>query len=113
MAKKKILLQSCCAPCSTAVIERLADTYDITILYYNPNIYPEEEYLKRKIYSSTSVLYHSTVFSTSIELINELENVVEQDGLGEEPQTFVTTKVGRNEPCPCGSGKKFKNCCGK
>ncbi len=48
MAKKKILLQSCCAPCSTAVIERLADTYDITILYYNPNIYPEEEYLKRK-----------------------------------------------------------------
>ena len=48
MAKKKILLQSCCAPCSTAVIERLAETYDITILYYNPNIYPEEEYLKRK-----------------------------------------------------------------
>lgn len=46
--KKKILLQSCCAPCSTAVIERLIDDYDITILYYNPNIYPEEEYLKRK-----------------------------------------------------------------
>ena len=48
MAKKKILLQSCCAPCSTAVIERLANDYDITILYYNPNIYPEEEYVKRK-----------------------------------------------------------------
>lgn len=48
MAKKKILLQSCCAPCSTAVIERLANDYDITILYYNPNIYPEEEYIKRK-----------------------------------------------------------------
>lgn len=48
MAKKKILLQSCCAPCSTAVIERLASDYDITILYYNPNIYPMEEYLKRK-----------------------------------------------------------------
>ena len=46
--KKKILLHSCCAPCSTAVIERLKDEYDITILYYNPNIYPEEEYLKRK-----------------------------------------------------------------
>ena len=38
MAKKKILLQSCCAPCSTAVIERLAQEFDITILYYNPNI---------------------------------------------------------------------------
>lgn len=48
MEKKKILLQSCCAPCSTAVIERLADEFDITILYYNPNIYPEAEYLKRK-----------------------------------------------------------------
>ena len=46
--KKKILLQSCCAPCSTAVIERLLSDYEITILYYNPNIYPEEEYLKRK-----------------------------------------------------------------
>ena len=46
--KRKILLHSCCAPCSTSVIERLTDFYDITIIYYNPNIYPEEEYLKRK-----------------------------------------------------------------
>lgn len=48
MAKQKILLHSCCAPCSTAVIEKLAEDYDITIFYYNPNIYPEEEYYKRK-----------------------------------------------------------------
>ena len=48
VTKKKILLHSCCAPCSTAVIERLKNDYDITILYYNPNIYPEEEYFKRK-----------------------------------------------------------------
>ena len=46
--KRKILLHSCCAPCSTSVIERLTDFYDITIIYYNPNIYPEEEYFKRK-----------------------------------------------------------------
>lgn len=46
--KQKILLHSCCAPCSTAVIEKLKDEFDITILYYNPNIYPEEEYKKRK-----------------------------------------------------------------
>ena len=46
--KQKILLHSCCAPCSTAVIERLKDDYEIVILYYNPNIYPEEEYFKRK-----------------------------------------------------------------
>ncbi len=48
MEKKKLLLHSCCAPCSTAVIERLVDEFDISILYYNPNIYPEDEYLKRK-----------------------------------------------------------------
>ena len=43
-----MLLHTCCAPCSTAVIERLAQDYEITVLYYNPNIYPEAEYLKRK-----------------------------------------------------------------
>lgn len=46
--KQKILLHSCCAPCSTAVIERLKDEFEIVIFYYNPNIYPEDEYLKRK-----------------------------------------------------------------
>lgn len=46
--KKKMLLHSCCAPCSSSVIEKLANEYDLTILYYNPNIYPEEEYLNRK-----------------------------------------------------------------
>ena len=43
-----LLLHSCCAPCSSYVLETLANYFKITILYYNPNIYPEEEYLKRK-----------------------------------------------------------------
>lgn len=47
-SKKKVLLHSCCGPCSTACIERLRDYADITIIYYNPNIEPEEEYIKRK-----------------------------------------------------------------
>lgn len=46
--KPKLLLHSCCAPCSTTVIERLKDYFDITIIYYNPNIEPIEEYEKRK-----------------------------------------------------------------
>lgn len=46
--KKKLLLHSCCAPCSSAVIERLLPHFNITVLYYNPNIMPEEEYEKRK-----------------------------------------------------------------
>ena len=46
--KPTLLLHSCCAPCSTTCIERLKDYFDITILYYNPNIEPYEEYDKRK-----------------------------------------------------------------
>ena len=46
--KNSILLHSCCAPCSSHVISVLKDYFDITILYYNPNISPVEEYNKRK-----------------------------------------------------------------
>ena len=48
MDKKKLLLHSCCAPCSSGVLEDLSLNYDITILFYNPNIFPKEEYELRK-----------------------------------------------------------------
>ena len=44
----RLLLHSCCAPCSTTTIEKLKGDYDITVIYYNPNIEPASEYLKRK-----------------------------------------------------------------
>ena len=44
----KLLLHSCCAPCSSRVIEYLTNYFDITIYYYNPNIEPFEEYNLRK-----------------------------------------------------------------
>lgn len=46
--KPNLLLHSCCGPCSTAVIDALKDYFNITIIYYNPNIEPKEEYEKRK-----------------------------------------------------------------
>ena len=46
--KPKLLLHSCCAPCSTSVLELLTKYFKVDIFYYNPNIYPENEYLKRK-----------------------------------------------------------------
>ena len=46
--KKRLLLHSCCGPCSSYVITYLTNFFDITILYYNPNIFPYDEYLKRK-----------------------------------------------------------------
>lgn len=59
--RKRILLHSCCAPCSSAVITFLTKYFDITILYYNPNIAPKEEYEKRK--------------KEQIRLINEIDKV--------------------------------------
>lgn len=61
--REKLLLHSCCGPCSSYVISYLTKYFDITVLYYNPNIYPQEEYLKRK--------------EEQIRLINELDT----DGL--------------------------------
>ncbi|MBQ8291256.1 MAG: epoxyqueuosine reductase QueH [Clostridia bacterium] len=46
--RQKLLLHSCCAPCSSACLERLKEWFDITVLYYNPNIDEEAEYEKRK-----------------------------------------------------------------
>ena len=45
----KLLLHSCCAPCSSYVLEYLSQYFEITVFYYNPNIYPEQEYRKRVI----------------------------------------------------------------
>ena len=82
--KKTILLHSCCGPCSSSVIERLKEYFNITVLYYNPNIEPQEEYEKRK--------------QVQIDLLNELgipyldvpyDNEVFRDltkGLEEEPE---------------------------
>lgn len=44
----KLLVHSCCAPCSSYVLEYLSEYFEITVLYYNPNISPQEEYEHRK-----------------------------------------------------------------
>ena len=45
--KKSLLLHSCCAPCSSAVLEKLQEIFEITVFYYNPNISEDTEYRKR------------------------------------------------------------------
>ena len=45
--KKNILLHSCCGPCTSGVYPQLEKYFNISVLYYDPNIYPEEEYYKR------------------------------------------------------------------
>lgn len=46
--KPSLLLHSCCAPCSSHVIQKIKEHFNVTVVYYNPNICPEQEYLKRK-----------------------------------------------------------------
>ena len=45
--KPRLLLHVCCAPCSSAVIERLKEHFNITLYYFNPNTYPQNEYILR------------------------------------------------------------------
>ena len=60
-------------------------------------------YLEHNMYSSATVLYSSQAFSGTYDFIEEMMN---------RPQaTPVSKDIGRNDPCPCGSGKKYKNCC--
>lgn len=62
-------------------------------------------YLENKIFSSTTVLYKSKAFSKTLGIIEEDIEKPTLEGID-------LSKVGRNDPCPCGSGKKFKKCCG-
>lgn len=45
---EKFLLHTCCAPCSIAIVDELKAKFELTVFFYNPNIHPVEEYLKRK-----------------------------------------------------------------
>ncbi len=74
-------------------------TFDELLEHY------KSRYLENKIFSSTTVLYKSKAFSKTLGIIEE---EVEKPSL----EGIDLSKVGRNDPCPCGSGKKFKKCCG-
>ena len=65
----------------------------------------KSRYLENKIFSSTTVLYKSKAFSKTLGIIEEDIEKPDLEGVD-------LSKVGRNDPCPCGSGKKFKKCCG-
>ncbi len=54
-ALPRLLLHSCCAPCSSSVLEQLSRHFGVTVLYYNPNIWPREEYDFRKAEQQTFI----------------------------------------------------------
>ena len=56
--RPRVLLHSCCGPCSSAVLETLTRHFDVTLLWFNPNLYPREEFDRR--------------FETQMELIEKM-----------------------------------------
>lgn len=68
----KLLLHSCCAPCSSYVLEYLSKFFKITVFYYNPNIYPLEEYKKRL--EEEKYLIRSMKFKNEVNIIEGIYN---------------------------------------
>ena len=83
--KPTLLLHSCCAPCSSYVIEYLHDYFNITIIYYNPNIYPKEEYEKRKEEQIKFIRNYNDVIFMDCDYDNDKYNELVK-GLESEPE---------------------------
>ncbi len=75
-------------------------TIDSLLNYY------KSDSVEKKIFSSASVLYASKIFEEMMNVVSTKENKM-------QTQDIDFSNVGRNDKCPCGSGKKYKNCCGK
>ena len=73
--KKKLLLHSCCAPCSSYVLEYLREYFDITVFFYNPNISSGAEYEKRLQEEKKLIeAYNEQVKNSDFKDMNSTEN---------------------------------------
>ena len=78
--RPKLLLHSCCAPCSTYVIQTLSQHFDLEIYFFNPNIDPDAEYLRR--------------LDEQIRLVEEMGLAYQVIGLAHSPQSFYEAVKG-------------------
>jgi len=91
----KLLLHACCAPCSSYCLEYLSEFFNITVLFYNPNITETEEYIMRK--------EELKKFIAAFPFNNKV-NYIEGDY---EPDVFFEMSAGL-EDCPEGGNRCFK-----
>ena len=90
-ARASLLLHSCCGPCSTAVIERLMDRFDLTVFFYNPNMSDREEYDRRTAAQRTVIDRFNSIICDGRKI-----NYIECDY---EPEEFYKVAKGfENEP---------------
>lgn len=95
-----LLLHSCCAPCSSYVLSYLSDYFDISVLYYNPNITDDAEYQKRK----AEQLRFISVFN---EKYAGIKNPVKYIDCDWEPKEFLDIAKGLEKE-PEGGERCFK-----
>lgn len=92
----RVLLHSCCGPCSSSVLETLTQSFDVTLLWYNPNLYPQAEFERR--------------FRTQVELIEKMDLADKVTVLAEnwKHEDFLKRTAGfENEP---EGGKRCTEC---
>lgn len=93
--KPTLILHSCCAPCSSYVLEYLNRFFDISLLFFNPNIYPQQEYEKRLTELKRFIINYN--FENQIDIINSQYN----------PDEFFSMARGL-EQSPEGGERCFK-----
>ena len=99
--KRRILLHSCCGPCSTACIERLTPDWHITVFFYNPNITERDEYELRKANQKKFI----EAYNAGIENPDDRVDFIEREYI---PEDFFNTVAGL-ENCREG-GERCKEC---
>ena len=98
--KPKLLLHACCGPCSSYVLEYLYKFFQITVFYYNPNIYPQEEYTRRLEELKNLYLKFPPALEGKIQVIEEnynTEDFYEAVKTKKEPE--LATEKERGERC--------------
>ncbi len=75
---------------------------------------PVSEHIKNEIFTDINQFYYQWKGWVDKPITNKIGNYLKEREPYTPPMPFIApTKIGRNDPCPCGSGKKYKKCCGK
>ena len=99
-SKPSLLLHACCGPCSSYVLEYLYQHFDITVFYYNPNIYPKEEYQRRLDELKKLYLTFPPALEGKVKVIEEAYN----------PEDFYKAVGTREQPELAAEPEKGERC---
>lgn len=98
--KPKLLLHACCGPCSSYVLEYLYKYFQITVFYYNPNIYPQEEYTRRLEELKNLYLKFPPALKGKIQVIEENYNPDDfYEAVKTKKEPELATEKERGERC--------------